>query len=179
MMKVEVIRSAKRRKTVQAREVDGVLQVSIPASMTRADEERWVTEMVQRIERQRRSDGVDLVVRASRLAHRYGLRRPKSITWVDNQDWRWGSCTPSEGTIRISSRLAAEPAWVLDYVIVHELSHLTVPRHNAEFWELVDRYPKAERAKGFLIARGMQPADDVGDLDGEPKQGTLWPEPLS
>jgi len=44
-----------------------------------ADEERWVTEMVQRIERQRRSDGVDLPARASRLAHRYGLQLP---AWV-------------------------------------------------------------------------------------------------
>jgi predicted metal-dependent hydrolase len=176
MMKVEVVRSAKRRKTVQAREVDGVVRVSIPASMSRAEEERWVTEMVERIERQRRSDGVDLEVRASRLARRLGLPKPRSITWSDHQEWRWGSCTPAAGTIRISSRLAGEPAWVLDYVIVHELAHLRIAAHDAAFWALVDRYPKAERAKGFLIARGMAPADDAGNLDGEPEQGTLWPE---
>jgi predicted metal-dependent hydrolase len=80
---------------------------------------------------------------------------------VDNQAWRWGSCTPSEGTIRISSRLAAEPAWVLDYVIVHELAHLSVACHDARFWALVHRYPRAERARGFLMARGMADADDA------------------
>ncbi|HEX9547627.1 MAG TPA: M48 family metallopeptidase, partial [Acidimicrobiales bacterium] len=102
--------------------------------------------------------GVDLVRRAEQLAARYRLRRPASIAWVNNQEWRWGSCTPADGAIRISSRLAAEPPWVLDYVIVHELAHLHIPRHDAAFWALVNRYPKAERARGFLIARGLEPA---------------------
>jgi len=61
-------------------------------------------------------------------------------------------------TIRISNRLAAEPGWVLDYVIVHELAHLLVPGHGPEFRALVDRYPRAERARGFLMARGLEPA---------------------
>ena len=174
-MNVEVIRSHRRRKTVQAREVDGVVHISIPASMSKAEEEHWITEMVSRMERKRDSDAIDLDDRARRLARRYDLPRPKAIRWTDNQLWRWGSCSPWEGTVRISSRLAKEPAWVLDYVIVHELAHIAVAGHNAEFWALVDRYPKAERAKGFLIARGIERADDDGALDGEPEQGTLWP----
>jgi predicted metal-dependent hydrolase len=161
-VKVEVVRSPRRRKTVQAREVNGVLRVSIPATMTKADEERWVAEMVRRMERRSRSDGVDLCRRAEQLAGRFGLPVPKVIRWADNQEWRWGSCTPSEGTIRISSRLVAEPGWVLDYVIVHELAHLEVPRHDAHFWALVNRYPLAERARGFLIARGLAPPPDGG-----------------
>jgi predicted metal-dependent hydrolase len=172
---VRVIRSPKRRKTVQAREVDGVLHISIPASMTKKEEAHWVTEMVGRMERKRDSTAIDLEDRARRLARRFGLPVPASIRWSDNQLWRWGSCSPWEATIRISSRLAKEPGWVLDYVIVHELAHLEVAYHNAEFWALVDRYPKAERAKGFLIARGIEPADSDGGLEGEPEQGTLWP----
>ncbi len=157
-MKVEVVRSPRRRKTVQARQVNGVLRVSIPATMTKADEEHWVKEMIRRMERRAATAGVDLVRRAEQLAARYRLRRPASIAWVNNQEWRWGSCTPADGAIRISSRLAAEPPWVLDYVIVHELAHLHIPRHDAAFWALVNRYPKAERARGFLIARGLEPA---------------------
>jgi hypothetical protein len=42
------------------------------------------------------------------------------------------------------------PAWVVDYVIIHELAHLIEPAHNAAFWALVHRYPKAERAEGYL-----------------------------
>jgi predicted metal-dependent hydrolase len=155
-VKVEVVRSRRRRKTVQAREVNGVLRVSIPATMTKADEERWVAEMMRRIERRAATDGIDLGRRADQLAVRYRLRRPASIRWVDNQEWRWGSCTPVDGAIRISSRLVSEPSWVLDYVIVHELAHLEVASHGAAFWALVNRYPKAERARGFLIARGVE-----------------------
>jgi predicted metal-dependent hydrolase len=158
-MKVEVVRSPRRRKTVQAREVNGVLRVSIPASMTKADEERWVAEMVKRMQRRFAADSVDLVRKAEYLAARYRLPRPASIRWVDNQEWRWGSCTPADGAVRISSRLAKEPSWVLDYVIVHELAHLQVPRHGQSFWALVNRYPMTERARGFLIARGLEPTE--------------------
>jgi hypothetical protein len=42
------------------------------------------------------------------------------------------------------------PEWVVDYVILHELVHLIVASHNAQFWALVGRYPKAERARGYL-----------------------------
>jgi predicted metal-dependent hydrolase len=155
-MKVEVVRSPRRRKTVQARQVGGVLRVSIPASMTLVEEAKWVAEMVQRVERRASVEMIDLNQRANALAGRYGLRRPYSIRWVDNQEWRWGSCTPSDGTVRISSRLGREPLWVLDYVIVHELAHLSVSRHDQRFWDIVHRYPLTERARGFLIARGRQ-----------------------
>ncbi len=172
-MKVEVVRSARRRKTVQARQVGGVLRVSIPASMTVADEERWVAEMVRRMERRAASNAIDLDARAWALADRYGLPRPAAIRWVDNQEWRWGSCTPSDGTIRISSRLVGEPGWVLDYVILHELAHLVAPRHDGRFWALVNRYPRAERARGFLMARGLEAGlgDDAPDLVFEDQDG--------
>jgi predicted metal-dependent hydrolase len=179
-VRVEVVRSARRRKTVQAREVNGVLRVSIPASMTIADEERWVAEMVRRMERRSAGNAIDLAARAEALAQRYGLPRPATIRWVDNQEARWGSCTPSDGTIRISSRLVREPAWVLDYVIVHELAHLSAPHHDARFWTLVGRYPRTERARGFLIARGLEPGlDDEPDvLSGDvPTRGSRRRDP--
>jgi predicted metal-dependent hydrolase len=157
-VKVEIVRSPRRRKTVQAREVNGILRVSIPATMTKADEDRWVAEMVRRMERRSFSAEVDLEVRARELARRHRLTRPDSIRWSDNQEWRWGSCTPATGAVRISSRLAREPGWVVDYVIVHELAHLDVARHDRAFWAIVSRYPLTERARGFLIARGAEPS---------------------
>lgn len=156
-MKVEVVRSARRRRTVQARAVGDVLRVSIPATMTKADEERFVADMVRRMERRTTSAGTDLNERALALAARHGLEVPTSIRWVDNQEWRWGSCTPAERSIRISSRIAGYPTWVVDYVLVHELAHLSVAGHGPAFWALVGRYPKAERARGFLMAKGLEP----------------------
>jgi predicted metal-dependent hydrolase len=76
---------------------------------------------------------------------------------------RWGSCTPEDRAVRVSSRLAAYPAWVLDYVLVHELAHLLVASHGPAHDALVDRYPYAERARGFLIALDLDPDEGDGD----------------
>jgi hypothetical protein len=84
------------------------------------------------------------------------LPQATTIEWVGNQDSRWGSCSTGTGTVRISDRVAAFPPWVVDYVIVHELAHLVEANHSAAFWKLVARYPKAERARGFLIAKGLE-----------------------
>ncbi len=139
--------------------VGDVMRVSIPATMSLDDEECAVSEMLHKMERRRTSAGIDLDVRAAELAARHRLSTPSSIRWSDSQEWRWGSCTPTQGSIRISSRLALEPSWVLDYVIVHELAHLDVASHGPAFWDLVSRYPLSERARGFLIARGLDPLD--------------------
>ena len=69
---------------------------------------------------------------------------------MSNQNGRWGSCTPADRTIRISDRIMDMPEWVIDYVLLHELVHLVVPSHSARFWALVGRYPRAERARGYL-----------------------------
>lgn len=154
-MRVSVLRSAKRRKTVSARLVDGVLEVRVPAWMSAEEEARHVERMVGRFQRRSETDGIDVERRARDLARRHDLPQPSSVRWVDNQTSRWGSCTPSDGTIRISSRLAPWPRWVLDFVLVHELAHLAEPSHGPAFHALVARYPLAERATGFLIAKGI------------------------
>ena len=157
---VEVTRSTRRRKTVGAHLVGGVLRIALPSWMSRAEEAHWIREMSGRFERKMSADRLRLDERAATLARRHDLRVPVTIRWANDMRSRWGSCTPSQGTIRISTRLATFPDWVIDYVIVHELAHLDVLGHNAEFWQLVYRYPKAERAIGYLIAKSGD-GDDV------------------
>jgi predicted metal-dependent hydrolase len=128
----------------------------IPATLTRAEEREWVDTMVARLERaERRRTPTDdeLLKRARGLSDRYlgGMAEPESVRWVDNQQSRWGSCTPGDRTIRLSARLQGMPPWVVDYVLVHELAHLLEPGHDAAFWGWVDHYPQAERAKGYLL----------------------------
>ena len=153
---VEVRRSRRRRRTVSAyRDTDGTIVVLVPARLTRAEESEWVDTMVGRLRRseaRRRPTDEALMVRAQQLSEKYleGLARPASVRWVDNQRTRWGSCTPRDRSIRLSTRLQGMPGWVVDYVIVHELAHLLEAGHTDAFWRMVDRYPKAERAKGFL-----------------------------
>jgi hypothetical protein len=59
------------------------------------------------------------------------------------------------------------PAWVLDYVILHELTHLLQPGHGGEFWSLLESYPRTERARGYLegvaAAAGLQWPEDLTD----------------
>lgn len=152
-MQVEVKRSQRRRKTVQARMVDGILEIAIPGQMSAAEEQHWVEVMKARFSREGTADEIDLATRAAKLAAAYGLERPIEIVWSERQKTLWGSCTPATGRVRIATRVAPFPDWVLDYVIVHELAHLSRPDHSAAFWKLVERYPLAERARGYLLAK--------------------------
>ncbi len=160
-MRVEIIRSPRRRSTAQARIVDGVLQVRVPVGLPRKEEDRLVAGFVTRFQRNQAAGAVDVKERASHLSDRFDLPQARSVRWVGNQSSRWGSCTINTGDIRVSDRLAAYPDWVLDYVLVHELCHLVVADHSPKFWELVNRYPLAERARGYLLAKGTETEDDV------------------
>ncbi len=154
---VEVIRSVRRKRTVQARRVGGRVVVRIPALMTAAEEEKVVAEVLAKLERRtdtsRVSDG-QLLRRAEELNASVleGRARIGSVRWVSNQHTRWGSCTTDTGDIRISDRLRQVPDYVLDAVLVHELTHTFIPGHGPGFREWADRVPRAERAKGYLEA---------------------------
>ena len=149
---VRVIRSSKRKESVSARVADGVLVVRIPDFFTKDEEHAMVSKVLARFEEKWRCGHVRLEPRARELAARFGLPEPRSIRWSSRQRLRWGSCSAGSGDIRISSRLADAPPWVLDHVIIHELAHLVVAHHSPEFHALVNRNPNAERAEGYLLA---------------------------
>lgn len=152
---VEVRRSLRRRRTVTAFREDGRVVVCVPSKLSKAEERRWVEVMLERLaaqEKRRRPTDDALLARARELSKRYldGRVEPVSVRWSSAQRARWGSCTPSDGSIRLSARLQGLPTWVIDYVLVHELAHLLISDHSTEFWELVGAFPRAERARGFL-----------------------------
>lgn len=154
---VRVIRSTKRKKTSSARVVNGVIEVRVPSWIDETQEAEIVEDLVRKV---RRSLAVqeaptDLTARARVLATRYDLPQPADIRWVTNQTSLWGSCSTGRETIRISSRLAKAPDWVVDYVVLHELTHLVEPNHGPRFKSLMDRYPRGERAEGFLEAMSL------------------------
>lgn len=153
---VEVVRSARRKRTAQAYLSEGRLRVMVPEGLDRDQEERLVERMVASMGRRLSSESVDLDTRGRELARKYDLPQPVSIEWSSRQMRRWGSCTPEQGRIRISDRLAAMPGWVLDSVLVHELAHLEVSDHGPRFKALVGRYELSERAAGYLLAKGEE-----------------------
>src|SRR4051794_28470603 len=170
---VDVRRSRRRLRTVTAyREGDRTV-VLIPARFTPAQEQEWVRRMLARLsaqDRRRRPGDADLATRAGDLSRRYlgGLAQPASVSWSGNQNSRWGSCTPADRSIRLSTRLQGMPAWVIDYVLLHELARLIEQGHGPRFWRLLDTYPKTERARGFL--EGFAAARHLPMSDGEPAE---------
>jgi predicted metal-dependent hydrolase len=169
-IRVDVRRSARRTRTVSAYREGDTIVVMIPARMTRAEEREWVDTMVARVtnaERRRRPSDEALLTRAKLLSDRYleGKCTPSSVRWVDNQLNRWGSCTPADRTIRLSTRMQGMPSYVVDYVLVHELAHLLIPGHGKAFWDLVERYELTERARGYL--EGTSAAASLGTPDAD------------
>ncbi len=165
---VEVRRSRRRTRTVTAFRESGRTVVAIPDRFSRSQEREWVERMVARMlvsERRRVPSDVDLARRAAELSARYlaGRAVPASVAWSSRQGRRWGSCTPSEGTVRISDRLRGVPRWVLDYVLLHELVHLIHPGHGPEFWAELAAYPRTERARGFLEGFAFAADAPAGD----------------
>ncbi len=154
--------------------------VTIPASMTRAQEKHWVTEMLARLERSearrrpgRRAGDGELAARADALAVAHldaaapGGRwpRPASVRWTRPMRTRWASCTPADATIRVSERLREVPGWVLDHVLVHEMAHLREPGHGPAFRALEARYPRSERAIGYLEGLAAAAGLPITDTD--------------
>jgi len=168
---VHIVRSPRRRRTLQARLVEGGVEVLVPKGLPPDQERDLVARLVARL-RERvsrasvRSDE-ELMRRAQELNRCYfaGKLRVNSVRYVSNQRSRFGSCTHSTGAIRLSDRLASVPEWVRDYVLVHELAHLVHPNHSPEFWELVYSYGLAERARGFLMGMGLAGDAEGGDQD--------------
>ncbi len=170
---LEIHRSPRRRRSGQAALRDGRVVLRLPAGLPPAEEAAMVEELlgkVLRADARRRRGGDDaLTARAHHLAERYldGVR-PASVCWSARMRHRYGSCTVATGEIRISDRLAVHPDYVLDYVLVHELAHLRVRRHDGHFHALVDRYPEVARAQGYLA--GYE-AGRLGAITEDPAGG--------
>ncbi|RCK71462.1 M48 family peptidase [Desertihabitans brevis] len=181
--RVEVRRSRRRRRSVTAFREDGRIVVVIPADMSRQQEEHWRAEMVRRLLRREARTSAPasdpaLAARAEELCRTHldgaaPVPRPTSVRWVGNQQRRWGSCSPADGTIRLSDRLQGLPGWVVDYVLVHELCHLVHAGHGPAFWALVERYPRAQEAKGYLQGWSDAQARARGARWSEPEESDL------
>ncbi len=107
---VEVRRSKRRRRTVSAYRDGDTIIVLIPDRLTKKEEADWVEQMVARLarsERKRKPTDGELLKRAVALSDTYfgGIVTPESVRWVENQQTRWGSCTPGDRSIRLSARL--------------------------------------------------------------------------
>lgn len=92
--------------------------------------------------------------RVSRIAQKLGFK-PTSVKVLE-LGARWGSCSKAGG-VNFSWRLAMLPPFVVDYLIVHELTHLDIPTHSDEFWRRVQTaYPDYRLVERWLSENGSK-----------------------
>lgn len=80
---------------------------------------------------------VHLMARLQVLSRETGLRCTRAS--IRRQKTRWGSCS-QHGSISLNAKLLFVPRELVDYVLIHELCHLTELNHSRRFWALVERY---------------------------------------
>lgn len=163
---VEVRRSGKRRKTIEACRKGDTIIVAIPARMSKREEERVVAEMVSKLGKDDlRLTSTELMSRALELNSLYlgNKATPLTVEWSSRMERIWGSCTIEERAIRLSNRLDDAPRYALDYILLHELVHLIVAGHGPDFKALLAVYPELERAEGYLEGRQIRLEEDLVD----------------
>jgi predicted metal-dependent hydrolase len=168
---VEVQRDKRLRSSVRWTVSQDTIQVRAPVAIQTRELDRLLDDIVERVLKQRRrareQNDIDLEQRARQINQNYfrGEIQWHTIRWVSNMTHRLGSCTEggaTDGDIRISDRIRLWPAYVIDYIIAHELAHRKHPNHSAQFWAYLAHYPYTERARGFIegIAYGQGDPDE-------------------
>lgn len=153
-MKMVVIKSRRRRKTASAQIRNGSLYIRLPAAISHQMAQKMIEKFRKRFRKKnKKPTDKNLSQRARRLNQRYfNGTLNYSIQWSARQNFLFGSCSFKKGTIRISAKLFQAPSWVQDATIMHELTHLVIPRHGKKFWQIANQYPLMERARGYLLA---------------------------
>ena len=150
-----VVRKERRRRSISAFRQGGVIEIHIPAKMSKRQELEIIPEMIamvlRREGRSRKTD-LQLLEIGMELLAKYLPDvdvAPASINWR-NMSERWGSCTTVDRTIRISDRLIGAPNYVLNYIIFHELILLRIPGHDQDFYNYLNRFTDQQKCEAFL-----------------------------
>ena len=160
-MEVKIIRSRRRFRTISGRLVKDILVVRVPAAFSLERLEKIIAKFKLKFERKKLKEELDKKQDLARIAARINEQyfnnklSVNSIEYVTDQNSKFGCCNHHTGNIRISHKVGLMPEWVRDYVVMHEMAHLIEPNHGKLFWDIVSRYKLAERARGYLMAAGV------------------------
>ncbi len=139
---------------------DGAVVVTAPSAMSRSSIDQFITKksrwVIDKLEHFKKFSGVvfikknskkdfikykeqALLLAKNRIAYfnsiyNFGLNKIN----IRNQKTRWGSCS-KKGSINFNYKIALLPARLADYIIIHELCHLSEFNHSPNFWNLVAR----------------------------------------
>ena len=126
-------------------------RVAVPKALIGEDRYQLTRRAVVRWYRDRAAERLAETV--ERWWPRLG-RREMSQILVRDQRQRWGSCAP-DGTLRFNWRAVMLKPALIEYVVVHELAHLTHRNHSTDFWALVSKaMPDAQQRRLRLREEG-------------------------
>jgi predicted metal-dependent hydrolase len=166
-MEVKIIRSKRRKRTISARLIKNTLLVSAPLMISRERLDKIVADFKVKFEKKKLKQELDrkqsLIDIARKLNEKYFENKLKinSIEYATDQNSKYGCCNFRDAKIRISHKIGLMPEWVRDYVVIHEMAHLVEPNHSSAFWQIVSRYNLAERARGYLMAAGLESEGEI------------------
>jgi predicted metal-dependent hydrolase len=155
-VELEIAIERKGVKNVNARLAGSTLSVSAPHTMGQEALDEAVLKLARRLLRRAHASRLNEAEDALKLARKVAKRFPKEpsiqrVVFVTTQRKRWGSYSTRTKTVRLNAALRQMPAWVLEAVVAHELSHIFHADHSRAFWNLLRSVcPETERAEAFL-----------------------------
>lgn len=130
--KIRIKQSERLKKTGYRRAADGLVEITVGKGSSNAALVRFLEEIALETLREKIPPLI---------------AKWQNILGVQVKEWRlrkmktrWGSCNPQAQRIWLNTELAKKPLECLEYVIVHEMVHLLERRHNAHFYQLLDRF---------------------------------------
>ena len=130
---------------------EGAFHLSVRPTLIRNERQDSIRQTFAAWYRARAQEHIPALV--DDWSDRMGLNRKLRVL-IGNQRSRWGSCS-SDGTLRFSWRTMMLPPDVVEYIVVHELSHLSVMGHSPKFWNVVARVlPDVQRRRKLLRETG-------------------------
>ncbi len=141
------------RKTGSIRRKGILLEISIPGTLSKLDENKLIKKLLSRqLGQIYRKQIVDEIHSWNNKLYRQSI---KTVRLKYNKS-NWGSCS-SATNINLSTRLLLVPNAVREYVIIHELSHLIEMNHSRKFWDLIEQAcPNYKKHESWLNENGAK-----------------------
>ena len=169
-MDYDILYSARRTVCITVKDKRVVVKAPFFTSKSRLDElvlrhERWIEKQLQRQKNERLKDSMltdEQIAQLRKSARHYLTAKTKEYAenmglkfgriTITSAKTRFGSCS-SSGNISYSWRLMLYPTEAIDYVVVHELSHIVEMNHSKRFWAIVEGVlPDYKERKKLLLS---------------------------
>lgn len=139
--------------TACGRRLDRSIHIQIPKNLSPRAKHKTIQTLLHKIMSQTYLLHVKKRVEELNQAH---FQKAINRITLKNNTSNWGSCS-SNRNISLSSRLLLAPAFILDYIIIHELAHLVHHNHSQQYWNLVEKVmPEYMEAENWLKMHGSE-----------------------